>query len=98
MKIILIIAFLLIITSCSKTIDCDNAQLCDKNIGNDTINYCWGCYPYTEILLPGESACMDAGEVHISSTEESTSVQYFDSDHGSFAIRVDDCNVEREVE
>jgi len=41
---------------------------------------------------------MDAGEVHISSTEESTSVHYFDSDHGSFAIRVDDCNVEREVE
>jgi hypothetical protein len=98
----LLYSFLLIsiITiSCSKDkLDCDNAQLCVKNIGNDTINYCWGCYPYTEVLLPGEKACRFVGEIHSSTNEEDLSVRYFDSDHGNLAIRMDACYVERQIE
>lgn len=85
--------------SCSKeTLDCDNAQLCVKNIGNDTINYCWGCYPFTEVLLPGEKACRYVGEIHSSTNDEDKSIYYFDSDHGNYAMGMNACYVEKLIE
>lgn len=99
MKHLFIILFISILAySCSKETHCDNAQLCVKNVGNDTINYCWGCYPYTEVLLPGEKACRYVGEVTITSTEETYTVQYFDSDRGNIAIKMNDCYVEQPVD
>ncbi|MFC1731082.1 hypothetical protein ACFL6I_12180 [candidate division KSB1 bacterium] len=93
-----LIIFLAIIYSCSKKKECDNAQLCFKNIGTDTILYCWGCNYYEDTLFPGAKVCTDVGEISISASGGSTSVVYFDSDHGSYAIKVTDCYIEKEIQ
>ncbi|NQX98265.1 MAG: hypothetical protein HRT73_10360 [Flavobacteriales bacterium] len=92
----LIIILSLFAFSCSKKLDCDNARLCFENIGNDTINYCWGCYPYTEVLLPGGKICRDVGEIDDSDGED-LSVYYFDSDHGNYPVRMNSCYVLKQI-
>ncbi len=98
-KIIPILLFAIaIFASCSKDIECDNAQLCIKNISSDTILYCWGCNYYEDTLLPYGKACTDVGPISIKRNSESTSTVFFDSDHGSYAIEVRDCYVEKEID
>ena len=80
--------------SCREPLNCDNAELCVKNIGTDTIFYCWGCNYYEDYILPGESACIYVGEV----THESQPIYYFDTNGATYAIPVDDCFVEKLIE
>jgi len=96
--LISILIFFTLLMGCSKKLDCEDATLCVKNVGNDTIYYCWGCYPYTEILLPGEKACRNIGSIHSSTNEEDLSVYYFDSNHGNLVIRMNECNVQRQID
>ena len=96
---IVIIAFLAIIAvSCSKeTVKCDSSQICVVNTGNDTIMYCWGCNSYTEVLLPGGSACLDTGPLEVEKGADFASVYSFDSDHGTYPIKLNDCYIEQQV-
>ena len=99
MKIsILITAVFILMSSCAKKIDCDNAKLCVINVGNNTINYCWGCNSYTEILLPGEKTCIDVGPLHVKSNDGYYSVYYFDADGTTHAIQMNNCYVEKQIE
>ena len=83
--------------NCKKKIDCPNAQLCVKNIGSDTILFCWGCNLYEDTLLPGKSACINVGSVYIDYKTEDTKIQSFYSDHGNYGILVNECNEEKEI-
>lgn len=78
-----------IMTGCAKE-SCSTSQVCVRNETGDTVYYCFGCNFYSEMLLPGESACKEGGEV----SRNSSYVTYFNSDHGSYAIDVDQCFVE----
>ncbi len=72
--------------SCSKK-NCDNARVCMVNNTQDTVEYAWNSNFYDQVLLPGETACRDLGEM---SWNESM-VTYFESDHGFYALDVEDC-------
>ena len=84
-------------SSCSRRkLDCDNAQVCYKNVGTDTINYCFGgCNIYSEKLLPGCTACEQIGSVHSTATVTDGKTSMFTSDHGNFIIDVDACYKEK---
>jgi hypothetical protein len=91
------------LTGCgSKDFHCDNAQLCIKNVGQDTIHYAWGSSWYDQKMGPGESACTFVGEVYRKSSLTTVAENYpvvpFDSDHGSFGIEVNACYVEKEID
>lgn len=95
--------FSVIIFGCIEDdVDCENAELCVKNIGTDTIYYCWGCNYYEDFIIPRGEACTNVGEISIdysiSGTTESVIWINFDSSHGSYLIRVDDCYVEKFIE
>ena len=99
MKTTIFLLSLLIIISlgCSKEeLDCDNAQVCVRNVGNDTINYCWGCNSLTEILLPGGVACADIGPVKVEKDQFSVQIDFM-SDHGNYIIEANDCYTEKEI-
>ena len=91
---ILIVSILALISfSCSKTIDCDNAQLCVVNTGSDTLDYCWNCdNNYDEKLAPGAKTCLDFGPVH-QKEDEFVIVAYFNN----YAIEVTECYTEKEM-
>lgn len=93
-----ILFLLLLFASCTKRVECDDAQVCVVNTGTDTIHYCWNCNSFTNILLPGESTCKNVGEIKITSNTEITVSTYFESDHGSYIIDVEDCYVEMEID
>jgi len=82
--------------SCKK-VDCE-ATLCIKNIGSQVIHYSWGSSYYTDSIMPGESACENVGHIEISNRVEHTRTAYFESDHGNYAIRVDECDENQEIE
>ncbi len=86
------------LASCTKKVQCDNAQLCVRNIGTDTIYYCWGCNSYDSTLVPGASACINVGEIEVSRSIENTAIMSFYSTHGSYAMEVDECFEKREIE
>jgi hypothetical protein len=100
MKNILLLAFLLtaIFTSCEKPIDCDNATLCVKNVGSDTIYYCWGCNSYNDTLPPGRAACKNVGEIYVSSSREQTQEVPFETSNANYYFTVDKCYVEKEID
>jgi hypothetical protein len=58
------------------------------NNTNDTINYAWNSNFYDQVLLPGETACRDLGEKE---WNESFTT-FFESDHGFYALDVDECD------
>lgn len=97
---IYIFSFITIIflEGCKKKIECDNAQLCVKNIGTDKIYYCWGCSFYSDSILPGNKACKYVGAIEITSSSESVVWVDFSSSKGSYRIKVDDCYVEKEIQ
>lgn len=96
--VLLLIPLLFVIISCAKKVDCENAELCVKNIGTDVIYYCWGCNMFSDSILPGEKACVNVGSVYVSYTTESIHWVDFNSTHGDFVIKVDKCFNEIEIE
>ena len=48
--------------------------------------------------MPGETACENVGHIEITSTSESTITAYFNSDHGDYAILVDECEENHEIQ
>ena len=100
MKKLVIIALLtIVIVSCSKKMTtCDNAVACVKNVGNDTINYAWNSTPfYDGELLPGQSTCIDLGEVDIEEGDWFASNKFY-NDHGDFGILSTECNEVFEID
>jgi hypothetical protein len=99
-KSILLLALVAVavFSSCGKRVDCNDAQACVRNVGTDTIHYCWGCSYYGESIAPGETACTNVGEVTINPTTNNYSVVSFNSDHGNYSIAVEDCYVVLEVD
>lgn len=100
MKKLLPLLFMLplVIMSCSKKVECDNARICVKNNRSDTIYYCWGCNRYDNALPPGELACRNVGEIEISRNYESTSIVSFDMAGSSIAMKVEECDDIREID
>jgi hypothetical protein len=93
-KLVTIALLTIVIVSCSKErTTCDNAVVCVKNIGNDTINYAWNSTYYDSKLLAGEKTCIDLGEVDIEEGDWFASNQ-FNNDHGDFGILSTGCNEE----
>src|SRR6185436_15292591 len=86
---------LIFLSSCKKKVSCE-ANLCVKNIGQETIHYSWGSSVYTDSVMPGESACKSVGHIEIDEGSSSTTVEYFNSDHGHYAIEVDECEENHE--
>ena len=94
---ILLFLFSVLCMSSCKKVDCD-ATLCVKNTGSQVIHYAWGSNFYTDSIMPGESACENVGHIEITSTTESTITAYFNSDHGDYAILVDECDENHEIQ
>ena len=97
MKIIpsLLITFsFLAAAGCKKEPSCDNAELCVKNTGSDTIYYCWGCSFHADTLLPGSKACKNVGAIG----DGSVIWADFDCSKGVYRIEVADCYVEKEIQ
>jgi len=84
--------------NCKKKVQCDNAQLCVKNTGNGVIHYAWNGNIYTDSLMPGQSACKYVGPIKITRTKEQVVWVDFESDHGNYRIKVDNCTVEKEIQ
>lgn len=99
MKNLVIIALLtIVIVSCSKEQTmCDNAVVCVKNVGNDTINYAWNSTYYDGELLPGQNTCIDLGEVDIEEGDWFASNKFY-NDHGDFGILSTECYEELEID
>ncbi|MCF8256424.1 MAG: hypothetical protein K9J06_02660 [Flavobacteriales bacterium] len=87
-----IFALAILATACGSK--CDDAQLCVRNMGTDTIYYCWGCNYYADTLLPNGSACINVGPV---SSSQYTYIN-FQYDLASYDILVDKCEVESVIE
>jgi len=97
-KLFSLFAFVLFLAYCGKkNIDCDNAKVVIKNIGTDTIRYCWGCNMYDSILPPGKMATTYVGQIHIGNGIEQTSTASFCTGSGTLLIPVDECVEYREV-
>jgi hypothetical protein len=97
-KFIVFIIFVIMLACCKKTIDCDNAKVVVKNIGTDTIYYCWGCNMYDSILAPGQMATSYVGQIHVGGSYEQTSVASFCTSGATYAIEVNECVEYREIE
>ena len=74
--------------------ECDNAQLCVRNVGVDTIHYSFGSNFDTDTLYPGELDCISVGEI----SEGQSYIYTFYSSHGNYFIEVFDCYDERTIE
>lgn len=78
-----------------KFVDCFDAEVCFKNMRDDTLYYSWGSSQHNDFVLPGELACRFVGEVKITDTDISTSIVYFNTKNGgSYAIKVEQCYTE----
>ena len=97
LKLITLALFVLMLACCKETIDCDNAKVVVKNIGTDTIRYCWGCNWYDSILAPGQMATTFVGEIHIGGGVQQTSVASFCTSGATYAIEVNECVEYREI-
>lgn len=73
-------------TSCAKD-GCDSASVCMVNNTSDTVYYSWNSNLHDMMLPPGESACREVGELQ---WNESFTT-FFESDKGSYALDVEDC-------
>ena len=84
-----------LIYSCSKEIECDDAQFCIVNNSNDTIRYGWGTNYYTDTLFPHSKACKNVGYIHISRTSSSYKTIQLSSTKGDYFFDVTDCYYEK---
>lgn len=80
--------------SCAKDIECDDAQFCIVNNGNDTIKYSWESSYYTDTLFPNSKACRSVGYIHISRTSSSYKTIMLNSTKGNYYYDVTDCYTE----
>lgn len=94
--IILFSVFVSLLYSCSKKIECDNAQICVKNLSADTVYYCWGCNTPSEVLLPNNKTCIDIGPVDVKKDEFLVYAD-FTSTKGNFTIESTECYTEKEI-
>ena len=100
-KVLLGIGIVLVgFAACKKKdgISCDNAELRIKNIGNDTIWYSFNSRAWDQMLLPDSSVSHFVGPIEVSDESESTVTTYFESDHGNYAIEVNDCLIKKEIQ
>lgn len=100
MKHKLIIAVILITTlSCKKKVyeHCTNAKVCVTNRGTQAIPYSWGGSQLKDTLLPGQTACKDAGFLDTDPSSQSYSIVYFMMPSKSLAIRPTSCNTQQDV-
>lgn len=79
--------------ACKKNPNCDNARVCVKNVGNDVIWYGWNTNAYADSLAPGEETCNYVGEI----SDGSYYITRFESDHGTYAIKVEECDQKQEI-
>ena len=73
--------------------NCQNARVCVKNVGAEVIWYAWNSSAYSDSLAPGDEACKFVGEISGGSSYVTT----FNSDHGSYAIEVTECEQKQEI-
>ncbi len=94
--LLLVVVFLFL--SCKKSVNCDNTKLTFVNMTNESIYYCWGCNSYRDTLLPGAKTTYDVGPINVRSSIWSTSSSIkwvpFNSTHGSYMVKVDECYIE----
>lgn len=98
MKKIFLLLFALTMFACNKDKNCDNGQLTIKNSTGDTVFYSWGSSSYTDTLLPGASVIYNVGEIENTITSQTSYTVPFYSDHGDYAIEVNSCHQERELQ
>lgn len=88
----------ILVVSCKKYPQCDNAQLCVKNIGNKVIHYAWNTSGLSDSIMPGGSACTNVGKMNADPNNSETPTTYFYSDHGNYAITVNECNEVKDIQ
>ncbi len=90
-----------LLTSCMKSIECDNAKSCVINTGNDTVFYSWVCgtllMSEADTLLPGDSVCQFVGYVYKKGNSQSYKRLCFNNSGSNYTWTVDDCYVEKET-
>ena len=97
-----LLLFVALLSSCSKKIDCDDAQTCLINNSPDTVFYNWICGSWhwsdADTLLPGDSVCVFVGPVTVRRQWESVQRVCLNRPGASYQWEVDDCYVERVIE
>ena len=98
MKKILIILFAFALSACGKDKNCENGHLSIVNLTGDTVFYSWGSSWYSDTLLPFATVIRDVGKIENTLTSQSSYTEFFNSDHGDYAIDVTSCNQKFELD
>ena len=85
------------LSACVEKIDCE-AELCVKNVGNDTIRYAWNSTSLDEKLEPQGTTCRQLGRLQKDRINDGYFITQFNSDRGTYAIKVEQCYTEYEIE
>ena len=85
-------------TSCKKYVICDNAEVCIKNVGKDTIWYGWNSGNNSNKLRPGETTCDQVGEIDTDPNNGTGKRTSFSSNHGNYFFDVKECHMEKEID
>lgn len=92
----------LLLSSCFEKIDCDNAQTCVINTGNDTVFYKWICGTFftseQDTLLPGDTTCHFVGPITVRRQWSSVVYPCFSTTGADYQWEVNDCLVEKEIQ
>lgn len=96
-RLILLAIPLFIVLSCKKYVYCENAEVCVRNAGSDTIWCAWNSSLYNIKLAPGESTCSKVGEINTNPRNGTRKIIYFNSDHGNYALEVQECNQKHDI-
>ena len=95
----LFVLITLLLSSCFKKVDCDNAKTCVINASPDTIYYAWLCGTMhtsdEDTLPPGEMTCDYVGEIFVRRQTRSTDFPCFTTRGATYRWEVDDCYVEK---
>ncbi len=95
-KIIGMLVSTIMIFGCAKPKEyekCDHANVCVKNISTSKLPYSWGSSDLKDTLLPGQTACKDAGYLDTDPQNETYSIVYFMTPNKSTAIKPTSCNM-----
>jgi len=95
----ILIVFIIVTSTISCGVDCDNAELCIKNNGTDTA-YCNfdGSSQYTDTIPPGGSACIFVGHVSVHGYNEQVVWVPVNTSSGNYNVKVAKCNAEYSIE
>ena len=72
---------------------CDHANVCVKNISKSKLPYSWGSSDLKDTLLPGQTACKDAGYLDTDPQNTTYSIVHFMTPNKSTAIRPTSCSM-----